>query len=100
MLRLAVFLLGVLVALWLITDRHKARMGVITGTVVVAQVGRSISVVNEQTDPQGFGITLRDTVYEGDRAAIKPGARVTVWYKSVGERHPVASKVRVLVDSR
>jgi len=35
------------------------------------------------------------TVYEGDPAAIKPGTRVTVWYRGVGERRPVADRVRV-----
>lgn len=52
-------------------------------------------------------LALRETTaYEGqgshhalDPAAIKPGVRVRVWYRGVGERHPVADKVRVLVDA-
>ena len=43
-----------------------------------------MSVANETTDPMGFRIALRETVYEGDPAAIKPGVRVTVWYQERG----------------
>jgi hypothetical protein len=44
-------------------------------------------------------VRLRETVYEGDAGVMKPGVRVTVWYKSVGERRPVVDKVRVLPDA-
>jgi hypothetical protein len=45
-------------------------------------------------------VALRETTaYEGDPAAIKPGIRVTVWYRSVGERRLLADKVRML-DAR
>ena len=52
---------------------------------------------NGQTDPEGYGLTLREaTIYEGNPAALRTGVRVTVWWRSVGERHFVADKVRVL----
>ena len=75
---------------------------VITGTVAKFKAREWISVANEATDPigatnpMGLWIILRDTTtYEGSPAAIKPGVRVTVWYRSVGERRPIADKVRV-----
>ena len=73
---------------------------VVTGTVTKFEAGEWMSVANQRTDPIGFPIALRDTTaYEGSPAAIKPGARVTVWYRSVGERRFVADKVRVLADA-
>ena len=71
---------------------------VITGTVLEWHAAESITVANEQTGPQGNRIILRDTFYEGDAAGIKPGVRVTVWYRSIGERRSVADKVRLLTD--
>jgi hypothetical protein len=89
-------LLGAFVVLSLLADRGAATQRVITGTVIEWQVAESISVANEQTDAGGVRLALRETVYEGDAGAIKPGVRVTIWYRSVGERRPVADKVRVL----
>ncbi len=52
------------------------------------------------TDPKGFSVALRETTaYEGSPAAIKPGARVTVWYRSIGAHRFVADKVRVFTDA-
>ena len=45
------------------------------------------------------GADIEATAYEGSPAAIQTGARVTVWYRSVGERRFVADKVRVLTDA-
>jgi hypothetical protein len=68
-----------------------------TGTVSEFEAGEWIAVANEQTDPKGFRITLRETTtYEGNPATLKTGVRVTVWWRSVGERRFVADKVRVL----
>lgn len=51
---------------------------------------------NEQTDPWGLEFRFRaPTVYEGDIDTIKSGDRVTIWYRNVSERRPVADKVRV-----
>ena len=73
---------------------------VVTGTVTKFEAGEWMSVANQRTDSIGFPIALRaTTVYEGNPAVIKPGARVTVRYRSVGERHPVADEVRVLRDA-
>jgi hypothetical protein len=79
-----------------LADSGGAEPHVITGTVTEWQVGESIAVANEQTDPGGFPVALRETAYEGDPAVIKPGVRVTVWFRSVGELRLVADKVRVL----
>lgn len=69
----------------------------VTGTVTEFRASEWISVANDQTGRRGFPIAVREsTAYEGTRAAIKPGARVTVWYRSVGERRSVADRVRVL----
>ena len=84
------------VVLSVLADSGAARRDVVVGTVTEWQVGEFISVANEQTGPKGFRIALRKTVYEGDPAAIKPGVRVTVWYRSVAELRPVADRVRVL----
>lgn len=66
----------------------------VTGIVTGWRAGEWISVGNDQ-NPQGFPIAVREmTAY--DPAGIKPGVRVTVWYKSVGERRSVAVKVQVL----
>jgi hypothetical protein len=87
------------VVLSLVADRGAARQRVITGTVIEWRVAESIAVANEQTDPGGVRIALRETVYERDPRAIRPGIRVTVWYRSVGERRPVADKVSVILPA-
>lgn len=95
------------VVLSVLIDSGASTQVVVTGTVAEFQAGEWISVVNEQADPRGFPIALRDTtVYEGREhdsaivpAAIKPGVRVTVWYRSVAERRLVADKVRVLANA-
>jgi hypothetical protein len=38
----------------------------------------------------------KKTAYDGDPADIKTGSRVMVWYRGVGERRPVADKVRII----
>lgn len=93
------------VGLSIFADRGAATQRV-TGSVADLQAGDWISVASEQTGPKGFAIALRETTaYEDqhrnstlDLAAIRPGVRVTVWYRSVGERRPVADRVRVLTD--
>ena len=68
-----------------------------TGTIIESQAGEWIAVANEQTDPRGFRITLREaTTFEGNPTAVSTGAHVTVWWRSVGERSFVADRVRVL----
>jgi hypothetical protein len=87
------------VALSELVDSARAARHVITGTVTEWHGDKLIRVANEQTVPRGIEITLRDTVCDGDPAEITPGVRVTVWYRSVGERRPIADKVRVLHDA-
>jgi hypothetical protein len=88
------------VVLSLLADRGRSEQRVITGTVIELRAAESIALAtNDWRDPRGFRIALRETVYDGDPRAIKPGIRVTVWYRSVGERRPVADKVSVLRDA-
>ena len=71
---------------------------VATGTVAEIHHGEWMMVV----DP-GMRLPVAlvgKTTYEGDRFAIKPGTRVTVWYRGVAERRPVADKVLTLAESR
>jgi len=92
---LALLAVAIVVASILVGD-GAASLRVVTGTVAHLQSGESISVVNEQTDPAGVPIALRrGTIYE-NREALRVGARVTVEFRSVGERRPVADRVRVL----
>jgi hypothetical protein len=99
MLRGSMTLLLAFVVLSILADTGAARLHVITGTVTEWQAGEWVSVGNEQTDPGGLRIAMRETAYEGDVGAIEPGVRVTVWHKSVGEGWPIADRVRVLADA-
>jgi hypothetical protein len=88
-------LVGLLV-LSVVADRSAGEQRIITGIVTEWRADEFIAVTNESMDPGCCRISLRNTVYEGDTSTIKPGVRVTVWYRSVGERRPVADKLRVL----
>ena len=89
-----------LVTLWGVLDGNN--QGSSTGTVTEFHSGDWLSVA---TGPYGtvtidFRITLRKaTAYEGDAAALTPGARVTMWYRNIGERYLVADRVRVRESS-
>jgi len=89
-------LLIALAVLSLFNDSGTSKVRAITGDVVEWQGGQWISVANEQTDPGGVRINLRAADYDGDRDAIRAGARVTVWYRTVEERYPVAVRMQVL----
>ena len=94
------------VVLSALADGGASNQGMVTGTIGEFQRGESLSIVNETMDPGGRRITLRETTsYESrgarfDPATITAGARVTIWYRSVGERRPVAYKVPVLTVKR
>jgi hypothetical protein len=83
-----------LVTLWGVLDGNTR--GTLTGTVTEFHAGEWLSVATVATDTTGFRINLRATTYEGSAAALKPGARVTIWYRNVGERYLVSDRVRVL----
>jgi hypothetical protein len=90
-------LLIAFVVLSALADRH-APQRIVTGTIRQSEAGEWLSVAVYERDPTGFQLALRETTaYERSPAAVKPGARVTIWYRSVGERRFVADKVRVLV---
>jgi hypothetical protein len=87
------------IVLSVLADRS-APQRIVTGTIREFEAGEWLSVATYKTDPKGFPIALRETTaYEGSPTAIKTGARVTIWYRSVGERRFVADKVRVLSDA-
>lgn len=77
-------------------------MGTVRELVRVVRPGEWLSVSNEHV--LVLRLALRQTTnYEVqdahraiDSAGITPGVRVRVWYRSVGERHPVADTVRVV----
>ena len=85
---------------------NSAPQRALTGAVFEYQPGQRMSIVGETLDPMGGPFPLRETTaYEGlgDSAAsalLRPGVRVTVWYRSIGERRFVADKVRVLPSER
>jgi hypothetical protein len=73
---------------------YRAPQRVLTGEVVDVRPGDYVAVVLGPTNPQGVQFSLRGAT---DSSALRPGARVTVWYRSVGERRFVADRVE-LVD--
>ena len=88
---------GGFVVLFVLADSGVTKV-VVTGTVAEFKAGESITVTSDGWDPHP--IALRETTaYEGNPRAIKTGARVTVSYRYVGERRPLADRVRVLQDA-
>jgi hypothetical protein len=76
----------------------RAPQRVVTGTVV-AVTGEWLSLENEVTGP-GFQLALRGTAfYGGGTEAIRPGARVRVRYRGVGDPRPLADDVQILPDA-
>ena len=76
--------------------QRRAAPSTVTGTIAEFEAGQWLSLASEGSG-RGFRIALREgTDYEGSSAAIKSGVRVSVSYRSVGERRPVATKVRLL----
>ena len=101
---IAALVVGVVI-LSALAGRGRSTSAILTGTVVASRAGEWISVVNPHTDPEGIAIAVRDkTAYMGraqepvDPRLITPGTPVTVWYRFVWERRPVADRVRVLPD--
>ena len=90
-----------LVCLSLVADRSAREQRIITGTVTEWRAGESIGIARTSTpDSRGIVLRLRNTLYEGDTDTIKPGVRVTIWYRNVAERHLVADRVRLLDAKR
>ena len=71
-----------------------ATQRVATGTVAEVYDREWMLVTNEH---MRFPVALGEkTAYEGNPASLRPGTHVTVWYRFVAERRPVADKVRLL----
>jgi hypothetical protein len=94
-MRLPIAWLSAFFVLSFLADDGAGALRSMTGSVAEWRAGQSISVVNEQTDPGGVQFALRDTSYQGNARTIKPGVPVTVWYRFVGERRPIAVRLRV-----
>jgi hypothetical protein len=90
-------LVAAFVVLSVFADSGRSTQRVSTGIVAEFHAGEWMLVVNEG---MRLPVALRDTTYEGSPVDIKPGMRVTVWYRGVAERRPVADKVRLLADAR
>jgi hypothetical protein len=85
------------VVLSVFNDSGAATRRIDTGIVAEVHAGEWMLVANER---MRLPVALRETTaYEGNPAAIKTGSRVTVWYRHVAERRPVADKVRILGDA-
>jgi hypothetical protein len=91
-------MLVAVVVLSVFADRGTSTQHVATGTVAEVHAGEWMMVADAG---MRLPVALRaTTTYEGNPADIKPGIRVTVWYRGVAERRPVADKVRMLADAR
>ena len=85
------------VVLSVLADNGASTQRIATGTITEVHAGEWMLVANERMRlPVALG---EKTAYEGNPAAIKTGIRVTVWYRSVAERRPVADMVRILGDA-
>jgi hypothetical protein len=92
-----VFVVALVVSFLALSLVSEKRARTFTGNVLAWRAGEYIEVSPAPTDPRGFQIGLRrNTIFEGDTAAIRPGVPVTVWYRNVGERRLMADRVVVL----
>ena len=95
--RVPVFLVTLVVTFVLLSalvDRGAGTQRVASGTIAELHAGDWMLVTN---GGMRLPVALRSTTrYEGNPDAIKPGVRVTVWYRSVGEQRLLAEKVRIL----
>jgi hypothetical protein len=89
---LCLALVVTIAALSIVADRSTSTPHTVTGTEWSA--GEFIAVANEPNQ-QRLRMRSRNTVYEGDRAMIRPGVRVTVSYRNARKRYMLADRVRV-----
>lgn len=93
--RLLTISFGLATAAWLFSARDVPKPHAISGTVRDWQPGEFISVTRGPYDPVGITFSLRNAVYDDEPRSIRIGSRVTVWYNVVGERRPLASRVKL-----
>jgi len=95
--RLSAFIASLVVAfvvLSVLADSGVSTQRIDTGVVAEVHAGEWMLVANEG---MRLPVALSEmTAYEGDPDAIESGIGVTVWYRHVAERRPVADKVRIL----
>ena len=86
------------VVLSVLLDSGKSPQRVAAGTVAEVHAGEWMLVAYPGVR---LPVALRETtIYEGNPADLKPGVRVTVWYRGVAERRPVADKVRMPANTQ
>ena len=69
-----------------------------TGIITEFRPNAIIRVANQHNEAGLLLALRRDTVYDGHPGTLKPGVRVTVWLRNIGERRLAAERVRVLDD--
>ena len=85
------------VVLSVLADRSVSTQRIASGPVAEMHAGEWMLVANEG---MRLPVALQQkTAYEGSPAALTAGSRVTVWYRLVAERRPVADKVRIHDDA-
>ena len=88
------FLIVALIVVFSALAQRGTTSYVSVGTVVGFEPGEWIYL-----DSMEWPIALREaTAYDDGTVAIRSGVRVQVWARSVGERRPVAARVRVLPE--
>ena len=93
---MSAFLVTLIVAIVVLSaaSNRRSPLRCVSGTVAAVEAGKWI-VLAATPQTAGYSIRLRETtVYEGNPATVTPGARVTVRWRSVGERMFVAEEVR------
>ena len=97
-MRMFIAMLAVGFVVLSVLAERRSPQHVATGTVAEVHAGEWMLVAYPGVR---LPIALRETTtYEGNPADLKPGIRVTVWYRGVAERRMVADRVRVLADAR
>jgi hypothetical protein len=97
-MRMFIAMLAVGFVVLSVLAERRSTQHVATGTVAEVHAGEWMLVAYPGVR---LPIALRETTtYEGNPADLKPGIRVTVWYRGVAERRMVADRVRVLADAR
>jgi hypothetical protein len=85
----------------LLLQRNNAESDLPIFGVVTAVTPDTITVRNDQTDPDGLVFSLREDMREAGAypAGIETGSEIAVWYRRGGDRRPVARRI-VLAGGR
>lgn len=100
------FVVAIIVAIVALSELTVRRVPTrtLSGTLIEYLPNEAIGLGGDALDPNGVRMSLRErTRFEGFPTSeagpvLTPGARVEVSYRTVGERRPVAVRVRRLDD--